>query len=319
MALELLKKTDAEKGLFAIEKIGLVYTLFTSVVILLLFRDMERPVGMLLDRLAIVAVMMALVWIYRQYACKLTAFLRTAYQMALLAYWYPDTYEFNRLFPNLDHLFASCEQTLFHCQPAILFPQYCSSAWFCEAFNLGYFSYYPMIFGIALFCFFRRYSEFDKVAFILVTSFFVYYLIYLFLPVAGPQYYFPAIGLEQVSQANFPTVGDYFNYHAELLPAKEPEWGVFYKLVEMSQQAGERPTAAFPSSHVGMSTIILLLAYRVKKPLFWCLMPFYLLLCCATVYIQAHYLIDAIAGFFSAFLIYAFSVWLYGRMRKGKD
>ncbi len=314
MALELLKKTDAKKGFFAIEKIGLLYTLFTSVVIILLFHRMERPLGMLFERLIIVVAMVLLVWIYRQYACKLTTFLRTAFQMGLLAYWYPDTYEFNRLFPNLDHLFASCEQVIFHCQPAILFSQYCSSAWFCEAFNLGYFSYYPMIFGIALFYFFCRYREFDKVAFVLVTSFFVYYLIYLFLPVAGPQYYFPAIGLDQVAQAHFPAIGDYFNYHAELLPAKEPDWGIFYKLVEMSQQAGERPTAAFPSSHVGMSTIILLLAFRAKKFLFWCLMPFYVLLCCATVYIQAHYLIDAIAGFFTAFLIYAFAMWLYGRM-----
>lgn len=314
MALELLKKTDAKKGFFAIEKIGLLYTLFTSVVIILLFHRMERPLGMLFERLIIVVAMVLLVWIYRQYACKLTTFLRTAFQMGLLAYWYPDTYEFNRLFPNLDHLFASCEQAIFHCQPAILFSQYCSSAWFCEAFNLGYFSYYPMIFGIALFYFFCRYREFDKVAFVLVTSFFVYYLIYLFLPVAGPQYYFPAIGLDQVAQAHFPAIGDYFNYHAELLPAKEPDWGIFYKLVEMSQQAGERPTAAFPSSHVGMSTIILLLAFRAKKFLFWCLMPFYVLLCCATVYIQAHYLIDAIAGFFTAFLIYAFAMWLYGRM-----
>ena len=41
------------------------------------------------------------------------------------------------------------------------------------------------------------------------------------------------------------------------------------------------------------------------------LLPFYVLLCCATVYIQAHYLIDAIAGFISAFVVYALSVNAY--------
>ncbi|RHM63234.1 phosphatase PAP2 family protein [Bacteroides fragilis] len=60
----------------------------------------------------------------------------------------------------------------------------------------------------------------------------------------------------------------------------------------------------FPSSHVGVSTILMIMAWRASKKLFACLMPFYLLLCGATVYIQAHYLIDAIAGFVSAFVLY---------------
>ncbi len=32
--------------------------------------------------------------------------------------------------------------------------------------------------------------------------------------------------------------------------------------------------------------------------------PFYLLLCCATVYIQAHYLVDALAGLVTATAFY---------------
>ena len=44
----------------------------------------------------------------------------------------------------------------------------------------------------------------------------------------------------------------------------------------------------------------MIMAWRGSRCLFACLLPFYLLLCGATVYIQAHYLIDAIVGFFSA-------------------
>lgn len=313
MALELLKKTSARKGLLAIEKIGLIYNLITTCLIAFLFPRMSCPGEMLLGRAAIVGGMGALYLIYRAYSCKLTSFLRTAFQLGLLAYWYPDTYEFNRLFPNLDHLFASWEQALFHSQPAITFAERFSSVWFSEAFNLGYFSYYPMIFSVAVFYFLFRYKAFDKAAFILVASFFIYYLIYIFVPVAGPQYYFPAIGAEEVAAARFPAVGDYFNHHTGLQPSPGQEWGLFYRLVDASQQAGERPTAAFPSSHVGISTILLILAYQAKKALFLVLLPFYVLLCCATVYIQAHYLIDAMAGFVSAFLIYGISVWMYTR------
>ena len=53
-----------------------------------------------------------LIFLYQAFPCRLTAFVRMAVQMSLLAYWYPDTFEFNRLFPNLDYLFAHAEQIL---------------------------------------------------------------------------------------------------------------------------------------------------------------------------------------------------------------
>jgi len=95
--------------------------------------------------------------------------------------------------------------------------------------------------------------------------------------------------------------------------------GFFFRLVEAAQASGERPTAAFPSSHVGMSTILMILAGKANRRLMWGMFPFYLLLCGATVYIQAHYLIDSIAGFFSAFLVYWLSSTLYQVWTKGKE
>ena len=75
--------------------------------------------------------------------------------------------------------------------------------------------------------------------------------------------------------------------------------------VEDAHNAGERPTAAFPSSHVGITTILMLLAWHTRnRHFFWILMPFFILMCFATVYIKAHYAIDAIAGLVSGVLIY---------------
>ena len=236
-----------------------------------------------------------------------------AVQMSFLAYWYPDTFEFNRLFPNLDHLFASAEQWIFCCQPSVEFMKVCSGMWFSEPFNLGYFAYYPMIAIVAIYYFVFRFEWFEKVSFVLVTSFFIYYLIYIFIPVAGPQFYFPAIGMDNVTAENFLSIGDYFNHNAILLPGPDTHQGLFYSLVEASQEVGERPTAAFPSSHVGISTILMIMAWRVNKKLSYVLAPFYVLLCCATVYIQAHYLIDVFAGWISAVCIYLVSTWMYKR------
>jgi membrane-associated phospholipid phosphatase len=169
---------------------------------------------------------------------------------------------------------------------------------------MGYFFYYPMIFVVTMFYFIYRYELFEKLSFVLVTCFFIYYLVYIFVPCAGPQFYFPAIKQENVDAGIFPSIGDHFNKNPQVLLAPEYDRGFFYNLVKRSQQVGERPTAAFPSSHVGISTILMIMAWRGSRKLFAVLFPFYVLLCCATVYIQAHYLIDSIAGFISAFALY---------------
>ena len=309
----LFSRVETGKGLFAIEKISLIYGLLTSILILFLFQEMDHPVSMLVDRVLIAGMTFLLMYLYRLAPCRLAVFVRVVIQMSLLSYWYPDTFEFNRLFPNLDHLFASAEQWLFGGQPAVWFSQFLPQIWVSEPLNMGYFFYYPMMLIVVLWYFIYRFRLIEKVSFVIVTSFFIYYLLYIFVPVAGPQFYFPAIGMDQVLQGHFPAIGSYFNHNQELLPGPGYEHGFFYNLVEGSQQVGERPTAAFPSSHVGVSTILMIMSWRGSKRLFWCLMPFYLLLCCATVYIQAHYLIDAIAGFISAFVLYVVVTWMYKR------
>lgn len=300
-------------GLLAVEKISFIYSLLTSLLILVLFSQMDHPLQMLLERLLIVGISLGLLFINRRFPNRFFVFIRVAFQLALLSYWYPDTFEFNRLFVNLDHLFAEWEQLLFGYQPAIVFSAKYSANWVSEAFHMGYFAYYPMIALVVIFYFFRRYEEFSRVAFILVGAFFIYYLLYIFIPVAGPQFYFPVIGFDQVDAGVFPPIGDFFNHNQVLNPGPGYDSGLFYNLVELSQQAGERPTAAFPSSHVGISTILMILAWRVKKPMFCILFPFYILLCGATVYIQAHYVIDIYAGWISAILIYAVVSWAYDR------
>lgn len=57
----------------------------------------------------------------------------------------------------------------------------------------------------------------------------------------------------------------------------------------------------------------MIMAWRGSRWLFTFLLPFYLLLCGATVYIQAHYLIDAIVGFVSAFGLYIVVTWMFKR------
>ncbi len=304
MALNLFTRIETRKGLFAVEKVSLAYSLLTSLFILCLFHKLDHPLQMLLDRVLIAGMTFLLMYLYRLAPCKFSAYVRVAIQMALLSYWYPDTFEFNSIFPNLDHVFAGAEQWIFGGQPAVWFSLHFPQIWISEPLNLGYFCYYPMIFVLVTWYFLLRFERLEEMAFVIVTSFFIYYLIFIFVPVAGPQFYFPAIGEENVAAGVFPPIGNYFHLHQELLPAPGYEHGFFYNLVEDTQRVGERPTGAFPSSHVGVATILMVLAWRGSRRLFGCMFPFYILLCLATVYIQAHYLIDAIVGFLTSFLFY---------------
>jgi len=297
---------NPRKGLLWAEWAMLAYMLLTFFIIFFTYTKLHNPESMIYGRLRVLAITAAMWGVYRMAPCRLTLMLRVLVQMALLSWWYPDTYEFNRMFPNLDHLFASWEQSLFGCQPALLFSALVPWAWFSEPMDLGYAIYYPMV-AVVLFCYFlRKYDDFARASFVIAAAFFIYYVIYIFLPVAGPQYYYQAVGTEQIAKGVFPALGHYFADHQEALPSPGYAEGIFYRMVADAHAVGERPTAAFPSSHVGVATILMFLAWRLpKRRLFWVLTPFYVLLCLSTVYIFAHYAIDVFGGWLSAIIIYA--------------
>ena len=311
MAINFIKREEPQIRFLAVEKLNLLYNLFTTLLIIIFFNRLNDPQAMLLGRFFIAFATFAVIYVYTKFPSMATRLLRVVSQMALLSYWYPDTFEFNRIFPNLDHLFATLESDLFGCQPALLFDQVCSGLFWREAFNMGYWLYYPMIALVSFYYFFCRPKEAERCTFVIMASFFLYYIVYIFLPVAGPQFYFPVIGEEIAAAGPYPELVDYFNLHPEITIAQEGKGGLFTELVGMAQGAGERPTAAFPSSHIGVTTILVMLAYRAKKWLFAVMFPVYVLLCCATVYIKAHYLVDAIAGLVTGVLVYYLTTWLY--------
>ena len=351
--------------LLPIERVAAAYCVLTTLLVAALAQRLVAPGPMLLMRaewLAATALLVAIAHFLtlpptgndRGRASSSTPrwgmigdFIRTAFQLGWLAVWYPDTYEFNRCFDNLDPLFAAADQTLFGCQPSLVFSQLLPGAFWSEAFNLGYWSYFPMIALLTLATFYKAFSDqpspalpkgretglspiregrssfivhrssfivhrssFIIVPSLIITSFFLFYAIYIFLPVAGPQFYFQAVGTDEILAGHFPALGTYFSSHTEMMPAPGYADGLFYRLVHAAQASGERPTAAFPSSHVGISTIVLILARRHAPRLLPLLLPLCLLLFGATVYIQAHYLVDAIAGLIAAPLI----LWIATRL-----
>lgn len=307
----------AVRGLLAVEWIAIAYLLFTVVIMAVQWDQLVNTEQMVKGRLQFLLVTLAVWGVYRLLPCPLTLFLRIAVQMVFLSWWYPDTYELNRMLPNLDHVFAGLEQQLFGCQPSLLFSQKVPWGWFSELMCMGYVSYFPLMSVLLVYYFFMRHHEFLLSAFVLLTSFFVFYVVFALLPVTGPQFYYLAVGTDNIAQGVLPNVGDWFMTHSERMAPPGWSGGVFHHLLDLAHDAGERPTAAFPSSHVGITTVVMLLAWRTRsRSLFFGMLPFFLLMCLSTVYIYAHYAIDAIAGFLTGLVFYFTLMPLYGKAQK---
>jgi membrane-associated phospholipid phosphatase len=96
-----------------------------------------------------------------------------------------------------------------------------------------------------------------------------------------------------------------------------PEGYVFGPVMHLIQKIGERPTAAFPSSHVSVCLILLWLVIKYIKRLILLVSVITIVLILSTVYLRAHYLVDVIAGVLVAPLLYLFSVRLHKVLNEG--
>lgn len=311
------REEHPRRGLMAFEWVIMSYLLITLVVVLIFHERATNAPQMIWFRVGVLALTMVLWGVYRLWPCLALRALRAGVHLVLLGLWYPDTFEMNKMFvPNLDHVFAAMEQGVFGFQPALVFAEKCCNHVFSELMCLGYSSYYPIIGTVTLFYLFCRRQEFERAVFVIIGAFFIHYVIFDLLPVSGPQFYYYVVGEDQIAQGVFPNIHDFYATGWDGNCLSIPGWkdGFFHHLVQQAHDAGERPTAAFPSSHVSVTVALLCLAWHTRNRwLFYCLLPLGILMFFGTFYIKAHYAIDAIAGLVSGGLCY----WLL--MKWSKD
>lgn len=207
---------------------------------------------------------------------------------ALMTFLYKETAMLNTLiFPKIDEFLSNLDQNIFKFQPSIEFSKHFNSLFFSELFYFGYFCYYllPLVVLGILYKFLPQ--KIEEFGFILITSFLLYYFIFIIIPAEGPQFYF-----------TFPD-----NY----IEAQ----GIFGNAIKLIQKNGEAPTAAFPSSHVGISWIVIFWLYQNFRKSVKYFLPFVILLMFSTVYIKAHYFVDVVAGFLTAPIVFFLTFKFY--------
>ena len=274
-----------------VEKATLAYIFVTGVYLAAFFGKVEEPLAMFGIRAGVSLLIFALALLYARKPHPVVKCIRYFLPFALLSYWYPETYYFNDfVFPNLDNLFIAADQAMFGCQPSMEFSKYMPWAWFSELMYFGYFSYYFIFFGTALWCFVKDIELANRAIFVFVCSFYLYYIVFAILPVTGPQFY-----LE--SPLN-----------------KVPDGYLFCDIMRFLQDMGEKPTGAFPSSHVGVSFTVVIFIYKYCRQLLKFALPLFVVLVLSTVYIKAHYAVDVIGGFASVAVTWPLVNKLYEKL-----
>jgi membrane-associated phospholipid phosphatase len=272
-----------------IDFLFLGFLLSTTILLVCSWNQTQNVVDLLVTRGIIFSISLALIFLNPIVKSALFSLLRNVYPVLFSGYFYAETVYYNKLFfDNLDQLFINLDQWVFGFQPSIEFSKTFSSTWFTELMYFGYFSFYFIIIGFIVAMCFKRKALFLENTFKVVFSLFFFYFIFAIFPSAGPQFYFEA------ADRAVPTNGY-----------------IFQQIMHAIQENAEQPTGAFPSSHVGITVVILLLA-RKSLPLFYKIcFPLAVILILSTVYIKAHYAADAIFGILIAPIIVYLAAVMY--------
>jgi membrane-associated phospholipid phosphatase len=282
------------KKCYLAEQITFYYALLTAIYMLVLPGMVgDRLLPLLSARLVMLAALFFLQRIDTKRSPSI-ALIRQLLPLSFVLYWYPETYYIDScFFSNLDGFFTHLDGLLFGGQPSLAFCRMMPWPWFNELMNFAYLSFYFIIILTVQASYKTAKTEPCKAIFVLLFSFFSYYLLFIIFPVMGPQFYFSA-------------------------PDNcTPDTWPFRAVMRFLQDWGEKPTGAFPSSHVGITAICMVLLYAQKmRKLFWLLLPLAVLLMASTVYIKAHYAIDALAGLLTVPLLYKISGYVWKKMNK---
>jgi hypothetical protein len=171
-----------------------------------------------------------------------------------------------------DALVQRWELVVFGAQLSIEWWRTMPSRFWSAVLHAGYLSYYLIVVSPAFYFAWRKnLAALRHFILMVMTTFVVCYLVFIFFPVAGPYYVF----------------------------ARPEPWFVdnlFARAVYDTLATGSSYGAAFPSSHVAAAVAATLSAGRGSRALGWALAVPTMLLTVAVVYCQMHYGVDAITG-----------------------
>jgi membrane-associated phospholipid phosphatase len=178
-----------------------------------------------------------------------------------------------------DDLILRAEALIFNGQPSRELSVDHPSVLLSELLHGAYLSYYFIIYAPFVILYARgRRQQHRAATFAVMLAFFSHYIFFIYFPVQGPRYLFPAPGGELAD-------------------------GPVYQFTHRLLEAGSSRGAAFPSSHVGVSIAQTVTMFRFLPGLAPAMAVATVGLTIGAVYGGFHYAIDVAIGFLLGFAI----------------
>ena len=103
----IISNISRKTGLLSFEWVMIIYAVLTMLFILFAWRLLDNPYELLLKRIIPVLITFLLCYIYKKIPNRIVYFLRIIFQLYMLIWWYPDTYELNKYLISIIFLHLS--------------------------------------------------------------------------------------------------------------------------------------------------------------------------------------------------------------------
>ncbi len=259
------------------------YILFKLIYILAGWNRIDQPLRHVISYVSILIFVIVIQRLYRPGHNILIKFLRYAYPLLFLGFFFNASTLVDRvIFPDyLDPIFQQIDYIMFGYQPAIEWGMAYDHVIIQEIFHFAYFSYYIVIPLVAILILINKYEYFSKFIFTMLFVFYICYITYSIFPVIGARYW------EELFQLTMTYRG-----------------GLFTRIMAFIYSNSQHTGAAFPSSHVAITMIVNIGAYKYSNLLGMILVPLSLALFISTVYCHYHYFVDVIFGIVYAAVLF---------------
>jgi membrane-associated phospholipid phosphatase len=175
--------------------------------------------------------------------------------------------------PDIDPRLIQIDFFIFGVQPTLWMEQWIVP-WLTDVMSLAYLSYYfiPVVLIVVLYLK-GRMMEFDRAMFVLAFGYYVSFIGYILFPAIGPRYALTHL-------YSVPLEGSFItDFVRDTLNALE-----------------HNKRDCMPSGHTQIVLMVLFVAHRYERILFYIFLPIICALILSTVYLRYHYVIDLFAG-----------------------
>ena len=175
--------------------------------------------------------------------------------------------------PDVDPWLIQIDFFMFGVHPTLWMEQWIVP-WFTDILSLAYLSYYfiPVVFIVVLYLK-GRMVELERSIFVLAFGYYISFIGYILFPAIGPRY-------AMAHLYSIPLEGSFItDFVRDTLNALE-----------------HNKRDVMPSGHTQIVLMVLFLAYRHEKVLFYIFLPIICGLILSTVYLRYHYVVDLMVG-----------------------